>query len=130
MAIWQWLTTFINLRVVLVTILSFIITYSLIVKLRRHGNIPPGPWCFPVLGYLPNIAFQSRFNGLPLPAVFLRLSRKYGSVFSLYLGDHLCIVLNSQEAVTEAFMNPKINDRPTAAHYQNNECKANTRSIF
>ncbi|XP_072017555.1 cytochrome P450 18a1-like [Amphiura filiformis] len=121
MAFWHLFAAFFNLRLVLVTILSFIVAYIFIVKFRRPSNIPPGPWCFPLLGYLPNIAVYSRFYGLPLPAVLLQLSKKYGCVFSLYLGDQLCVVLNSQEAVKEAFMNPKLNDRPTATHFQNDE---------
>ena len=96
---------------------------------RPHG-IPPGPWCFPILGYLPNIAFYSRFYGESLPRILSRLSTKYGPIFSLYLGDELCVMLNSQEAVREAFMNRKLNDRPTATHFQNNEGKNNSSVGF
>ena len=124
MAFWDFFTTFtINVRLILVTLLAFFAAFIFVVKFKRPNGIPPGPWCFPILGYLPNVAICSRFYGESLPAVFSRLRKKYGSIFSLYLGDQLCVVLNSQEAVREAFMNPKLNDRPTAAHFQNNEGK-------
>ncbi len=118
MAFLALLSDLITLRTILVTTLAFMLTYIFIVKFRLSTNLPPGPWSFPILGYLPNIAFYSRVYGLPLPAVCLRLSKKYGPVFSFYLGSHLCVVLNSLDTVKEAFMDTKMNDRVTAVLYQ------------
>ncbi len=118
MAFLALLSDLFNLRAILVTILAFIVTYIFIVKYRQSANLPPGPWSFPIFGYLPNIAFYSRVYGLSMPALCLRLSKKYGPVFSFYLGNHLCVVLNTREAVKDAFMDPKMNDRATAAFYR------------
>ncbi len=111
-----------NLRVILVTTLAFMVTYFFIVKFRLSTNLPPGPWSFPILGYLPIIAFNLRVYGIPMPVLCLRLSKKYGKVFSFYLGNHLCVVLNSSEAVRDAFMDPKMIDRAAAVlHRQDYE---------
>ena len=109
-----------NLRIFLVTTVVFMATYFFIIKFRLSVKLPPGPWGFPILGYLPTIAFYSRFYGLQMPVLCLRLSKKYGPVFSFYLGNHLCVVLNSPEAVKDAFMNPKMIDRAAAVLHREN----------
>ncbi len=123
MAFLALLSDFFNLRIILVTTVAFMLTYIFIVKLRHSSTLPPGPWNFPVLGYLPNIALYSRVYGLPMPVQCLRLSQKYGKIFSFYLGSHLCVVLNSSKSVREAFTDPKMIDRASAVlhgqdHYE------------
>ncbi|OQV15219.1 Cytochrome P450 2J2 [Hypsibius exemplaris] len=62
----------------------------------KHRNIPPGPRGLPFLGYAP-------FFGPNPQDTFLELGKKYGNVFSLYMGPKLAIVLNDYESIKAAF---------------------------
>lgn len=65
--------------------------------LTTPKNLPPGPTGLPILGYLP-------FLGKRPPETFNYLGKKYGSVYRLYLGSRLVIVLNDYNAIREAFV--------------------------
>ena len=56
--------------------------------------LPPGPRGLPLLGYLP-------FLGTDLHREFTNLASLYGPIFKLYLGNKLCVVINSPELVKE-----------------------------
>ncbi|XP_054720549.1 cytochrome P450 2J4-like [Uloborus diversus] len=72
---------------------------------RKKRNLPPGPYGVPYLGYLP-------FLGKKPHETLTRLSKKYGTVFSLNLGHSLVVVLNDWEAVKEAFSKSETANRP------------------
>ncbi|XP_008842003.1 cytochrome P450 2U1 [Nannospalax galili] len=94
---------------------------------RAHGiPIPPGPTPWPLLGNLGHVLVP-RFlrpqywlelgsqSGGPGPHVLLsRLARVYGSVFSLFLGHHLVVVLSDFDSVREALVQQAevFSDRP------------------
>ncbi|OQV17278.1 Cytochrome P450 2A9 [Hypsibius exemplaris] len=63
---------------------------------RKHKGIPPGPIGLPVLGYVP-------FLGPHPQDAFIALGKRYGNVFSFYMGSQLTIVLNDYHAVKAAF---------------------------
>ena len=79
---------------------------------RSPHNLPPGPWRWPILGSLPNLGISMYRSGLQPHQFLATLSKCYGKVFSLYLGNQLVIILNSAEGVREAFQNQYITDRP------------------
>ncbi|KAL4587586.1 hypothetical protein LXL04_000458 [Taraxacum kok-saghyz] len=54
------------------------------------SNLPPGPFGFPILGYLP-------FLGSNLHEKFTAMGHHYGPIFSLRLGTKLHVVVNSME---------------------------------
>ncbi|TEA42799.1 hypothetical protein DBR06_SOUSAS1610335 [Sousa chinensis] len=64
---------------------------------RMRGHLPPGPTPLPLLGNLLQLRPGALYLGL------LRLSKKYGPVFTVYLGPwRRVVVLVGREAVQEA----------------------------
>ncbi|KAK4422789.1 cytochrome [Sesamum alatum] len=61
---------------------------------RRSPPLPPGPRGLPILGYLP-------FLGNNLLHQFADLAQRYGPIYKLYLGNKLCVVINSPSLVKE-----------------------------
>ncbi|XP_038061047.1 cytochrome P450 2J6-like isoform X2 [Patiria miniata] len=98
------------------TALIFVSVFLLVFWiLRRHlstRNLPPGPWAWPLLGNLPNLIAA---GGGEAHEIFLRLSKKYGPVLRLdMVGGKRIIVLHGYEAISKAFSNPLLNDRPVS----------------
>ncbi|KAK9277239.1 hypothetical protein L1049_006778 [Liquidambar formosana] len=56
--------------------------------------LPPGPRGLPIVGYLP-------FLGSDIHRTFTQLARVYGPIYKLWLGNKLCVVLNSPSLVRE-----------------------------
>uniref|UniRef100_A0A2K5PPS8 Cytochrome P450 family 2 subfamily S member 1 n=1 Tax=Cebus imitator TaxID=2715852 RepID=A0A2K5PPS8_CEBIM len=64
---------------------------------RARGHLPPGPTPLPLLGNLLQLRPGALYSGL------MRLSKKYGPVFTVCLGPwRPVVVLVGQEAVREA----------------------------
>ncbi|KAL0310318.1 UNVERIFIED_CONTAM: cytochrome [Sesamum calycinum] len=61
---------------------------------RRTPSLPPGPRGLPILGYLP-------FLGNNLHHRYADLAQRYGPIYKLYLGNKLCVVINSPSLVKE-----------------------------
>ena len=80
--------------------------------LRGPRNLPPGPWGWPLLGYLPNLAIALYRTDLHLHQLLEKMSKDQGSVFSMYIGGKLVVVLHKFTTVKEAFRNPHLIDRP------------------
>ncbi|GBN88399.1 Cytochrome P450 18a1, partial [Araneus ventricosus] len=72
---------------------------------RRKYKLPSGPWGLPFVGYMPFLG-KSPFK------TFIKLSEKYGKVFSINLGGDSTVILNDFESVKEAFSDNAILDRP------------------
>ncbi|XP_017282896.1 cytochrome P450 2K1 [Kryptolebias marmoratus] len=66
-------------------------------KTYRHG--PPGPKPLPLLGNLLQLDFKR------LDRTFVEFSKKYGSVFAIYLGQRKVVILAGYQTVKEAFVN-------------------------
>ena len=60
-------------------------------------NLPPGPFSLPIIGTLP-------FLGVDIREPLRRLSEKYGDVYTVYFGPRRVIILNSYDAIKEAFV--------------------------
>ncbi|GBM58604.1 Cytochrome P450 2J6 [Araneus ventricosus] len=72
---------------------------------RRKYKLPSGPWGLPFVGYMPFLG-KSPFK------TFIKLSEKYGKVFSINLGGDSTVILNDFESVKEAFSDNAVLDRP------------------
>ena len=99
------LLALLDIRTALVGLLAFLV---LSWALRRPRNLPPGPWEWPLLGSLPTLALAS---GEPYE-VFLKMSKKYGPIFTLSILGQRIIVVHGYDAIKDAFQNPSLNDRP------------------
>ena len=65
---------------------------------RRDGRQPPGPPLLPVIG---NLLSAARKDSLDY---FMLLGQKYGDILGLYIGQELTVVLNSFDAINDAFL--------------------------
>lgn len=97
----------------IVIVASIIISWLLRPKLE---NLPPGPWGLPLLGYLPFID-QKPYK------TFRKLGEKYGKIFSLYIGNHLVVCIQSYELIREAYLKhgTDFDGRPEHEMYKNDE---------
>ncbi|XP_015669364.1 cytochrome P450 2A13-like [Protobothrops mucrosquamatus] len=67
-------------------------------QMRRRGKMPPGPTPLPLIG---NLLWIDQNN---LPNSLIKLSEKYGPVYTLQLGPRCIVVLCSYEAIKEALV--------------------------
>ncbi|KAM8725155.1 cytochrome P450 2K1-like isoform 1-T1 [Acanthopagrus schlegelii] len=79
----------------LVVLLLVYIVSSSSFKNRKE---PPGPKPLPLLGHLPSMVFRKPHTE------FLELSKKYGSVFTIYLGPNKVVVLAGYKTVKAALV--------------------------
>ncbi|CAG0919313.1 unnamed protein product [Notodromas monacha] len=71
----------------------------------RLSLLPPGPSGVPILGYLP---YLTRNIHLQLTD----LARQFGSVYKLYFGRHLVVVLADAKVIRQAFRQEAFSGRP------------------
>ncbi|KAK4004618.1 cytochrome P450 18a1 [Daphnia magna] len=72
---------------------------------RTSRNLPPGPYGYPIVGYLMRIKREFHEE-------LTALSRKFGSVFSVRLGSELIVVLSDHKIIREAFRREEFACRP------------------
>ncbi|KAK9531913.1 hypothetical protein VZT92_011304 [Zoarces viviparus] len=75
--------------------------FSLVFSFSSQGDRkePPGPKPLPLLGNLLQLDLKRPYNTL------LKLSKKYGSVFTFYMGPQKVVVLSGYKTVKEALVN-------------------------
>ncbi|XP_074389965.1 cytochrome P450 2B10-like [Zonotrichia albicollis] len=86
----------------LLTAVLALLALSLLSLLSRHravaSGLPPGPPALPLLGNLLQISPFRTLQSL------LKLSERYGPVFTVWLGSRPVLVLRGTEAVREALV--------------------------
>ena len=92
---------------ILLTVIFLTILYSL----SRNQNLPPGPWhLVPFLGHAPNIVY-ALYKGVPLYKYLVKLSHRYGSVYSFTALGIPFVILNDIASIRKAFHDTRLNDR-------------------
>ena len=86
----------INLATLFVFVSVACITY--IFWMRRDTRVPPGPPLVPIIGNLLSLASSDPFSN------FARLRKKYGDIYSLYIGRELTVVLNGFDVIYDALV--------------------------
>uniref|UniRef100_A0A023GN25 Putative cytochrome p450 cyp2 subfamily protein n=1 Tax=Amblyomma triste TaxID=251400 RepID=A0A023GN25_AMBTT len=107
MSAWEcgWSAVIASSAIVLVGVLTL---KTLAAKTRNGKNtkrLAPGPRGIPLLGYLP-------FIWKPYHVVFHELSKRYGPIVRVRLGDKDVVVLHDLKSIREALTNPDVLYRP------------------
>lgn len=63
----------------------------------KKRNLPPGPYCLPLIGNL-------HLVGDELHTSLLDMSKKYGDIFRLYFGNQLFVVVSGKKLFTKMFL--------------------------
>uniref|UniRef100_A0A8C5QAK0 Cytochrome P450 n=1 Tax=Leptobrachium leishanense TaxID=445787 RepID=A0A8C5QAK0_9ANUR len=82
----------------LVGIISLLFFYIVWNSMRRNHKLPPGPTPLPLIGNLLQIERGQLVNS------FMKFSKQYGSVYTLYFGPNPVICLSGYETVKEALV--------------------------
>uniref|UniRef100_UPI0009B46590 cytochrome P450 2K1-like n=1 Tax=Monopterus albus TaxID=43700 RepID=UPI0009B46590 len=83
----------------LVVLLLLYIMSSSRSKTQEDRKDPPGPKPLPLLGNLLQLDLEKPYN------TFVKLSKKYVSVFTVYLGTKKVVILAGYKTVKEALVN-------------------------
>uniref|UniRef100_A0A8C2UP09 Cytochrome P450 n=1 Tax=Chinchilla lanigera TaxID=34839 RepID=A0A8C2UP09_CHILA len=86
------------LVVALLTCLSVMILMSIWRQRKLWGKLPPGPTPLPFIGNYLQLNTEQMYNSL------MKISERYGPVFTIYLGPRRVVVLCGQDAVKEALV--------------------------
>ncbi|KAM3912268.1 cytochrome P450 2G1-like [Leptodactylus fuscus] len=87
-----------DVTLLLTAALSCLILYISLKHFWRKGNLPPGQTPLPILGNVLQLGKGDLVKSL------LKLSEKYGEVFTIYLGSRPVIVVAGYKAVREVYV--------------------------
>ncbi|XP_064191256.1 cytochrome P450 2U1 [Anguilla rostrata] len=126
----QCITLFSSVYLVALAVFLAVFFVSHKFKKRTFSNVPPGPKPWPLIGnfgqfLIPSFVLkrrggrtekrEPRKSVFVSPQVFLtELSKKYGSIYSLFIGNQLIVILTGYEVVKDALSNRAdvFSDRP------------------
>ncbi|XP_070568876.1 cytochrome P450 2U1-like isoform X2 [Ptychodera flava] len=84
---------------ILVTTALILSAFLVFLYKAKQKSLPPGPWGLPVIGCLPLLDKSAPFKSM------VKLTEKFGNVYSLQMGSTMVVVLNGYQAIKEAFVN-------------------------
>lgn len=76
---------------------TFVLGFWILKKINQWKNLPPGPWGFPIIGYLPYLDRQHPHLTLT------KLSQQYGPIYGISMGSIYTVVLSDHKLIREAF---------------------------
>ncbi|XP_072036216.1 cytochrome P450 2U1-like [Amphiura filiformis] len=89
------------------SVLVFVLVFLLVVWwMQQPRNFPPGPWRFPIIGFLPQLMWSMVYKKEELHMLATRLGQKYGNICSFDLFGLVFVVLNDFDVIKEASNNP------------------------
>ncbi len=100
----MFLTRYINLQTCLIFLLLLLVAKTFNLH-HLHVGLPPGPSGVPVLGYLPYLTKNIHLQ-------LTDLAKQFGSIYKLYFGRHLVVVLSDPKVIREAFKKEAFSGRP------------------
>ncbi|KAI4500833.1 hypothetical protein M0802_004044 [Mischocyttarus mexicanus] len=98
-------TIFHELYTNVIIFISVILIVGIIQWVRSKLRLPPGPWGIPFVGYLFNLKEAIHLH-------YIKLSKKYGKIFSISLGTQLVTVIDDPEVIREVFLQKDFTGRP------------------
>ena len=104
-----------NLRTYLLCLAVFAFLYW---YFQKPTNVPPGPFEWPIIGSLP-VLLKSAWHQEEPHGLMLRLSQRYGKVFSFGVGSGVrVVVLNDFKSIKEGFQKAELSDRILGSHIE------------
>nr|XP_016851793.1 PREDICTED: cytochrome P450 2J2 isoform X1 [Anolis carolinensis] len=96
---------------ILMTLLVCLIFLHYVKQLWSRRNYPPGPLQLPIIGGIWLIGAGVSHD------IFIKLAKRYGNIYTVWLGQKPIVVLSGYQAVKEAMIDRKddFTDRPVAA---------------
>ncbi|CAG2109496.1 unnamed protein product [Medioppia subpectinata] len=94
-----------TVRLCLIFIIVFLIV-RLSIKRSHLLPLPPGPFGVPVLGFLPFLG-QNYFH-----ITLTDLSKRFGPIYQIFLGNKRIVVINDTNIIREAFRLQVFSGRP------------------
>ncbi|XP_038599649.1 cytochrome P450 2E1 [Tachyglossus aculeatus] len=92
---------FVTSTLALLVWFSSLLLISIWKTFYRTWKLPPGPFPIPIFGNLLQLDVRN------IPKSFAKMAKKYGPVFTLYLGSKRAVVLYGYEAVKEVLLDHK-----------------------
>ncbi|XP_070828249.1 cytochrome P450 2D15-like isoform X3 [Chaetodon trifascialis] len=80
-------------------LLAVVLLLLLLGQNRRPKNFPPGPQAFPIIGNLLELNLENPIADLN------RLAKRYGNVYSMFIGPRPAVIINGVQALKEALVN-------------------------
>ena len=101
----------------LIALVVFILIFAILRDRNNSStklNLPPGPKGWPIVGNLPSLNPETPYLSLS------KIAAQYGPIFSLRFGSFPVVVLNSYDAVKEAFVKrgEDYDDRPKSPVFE------------
>ncbi|XP_029536401.2 cytochrome P450 2M1-like [Oncorhynchus nerka] len=83
---------------IIMAIAVIILLWKYMGKQRSYGHLPPGPSLIPLIGNLLQMDLKRPDKS------YMELSKKYGSVFTVWLGPKPVVVVSGYQAIKEALV--------------------------
>ncbi|XP_063793832.1 cytochrome P450 2F2-like isoform X2 [Pseudophryne corroboree] len=87
-----------SVTVLLVALVTVMLVVSYGKYAWRRRKMPPGPFPLPILGNYLQIQSEGLVSGL------VKISEKYGPIYTVYMGSRPCVVLSGYQAIKEAIV--------------------------
>ncbi|TKR73228.1 hypothetical protein L596_020563 [Steinernema carpocapsae] len=85
---------------VVVALVLFVLNW---IRSSKRRDLPPGPTPLPILGNAHQL-FWAFLNGKSQVEVFIEWKKKYGNVYTMYIGPYHCVIMADYKTTVNAFL--------------------------